>query len=94
MLKPSGGLARPLKVPTPFPPHALDACPPERAFRFLHKDHYAPWLREVVGDAPLARRVEAFAASGAAASALQGVLAGLARTRLEELRRARGGREG
>ena len=55
----------------------------------FHRGHFAPWLRDVVGDAPLARRVEDIAASGAVPDALQDALRGLCATRLQELGAAR-----
>jgi hypothetical protein len=53
-----------------------------------HRHHYAPWLRDVVGDAPLARRVEAFAEESSAPDAFRDIVAALAQRRLEELDRA------
>jgi hypothetical protein len=31
-----------------------------------HREHFVPWVRDVLGDEPLARRLEAYAESGAA----------------------------
>lgn len=53
-----------------------------------HRQHFAPWLREVVGDEPLSRRFEALAEEGAAPDVLRDALCGLVRARLDELRRA------
>jgi hypothetical protein len=53
---------------------------------WYHRDHFPPWLRDVGGDAPLARRFAQFAAESPEPEALRAILSGLVRTRLAELR--------
>lgn len=99
-----------MMLPRPPPRFALDAAPPEQAFRFrggesarslaeladvlaratpadvaFHRDHFAPWIEAVVGDAPLARRFAYYARQGGDASVLRDTLAALARRRVREL---------
>src|SRR5687767_8705534 len=49
----------------------------------FHRPHYAGWLRDVLGDEPLARRFEAYDAGGAEGDALRDVLCALVRRRLD-----------
>lgn len=49
----------------------------------FHRPHYAGWLREVLGDEPLARRFEAYDAGGAEGDALRDVLVALVHLRLD-----------
>jgi len=51
----------------------------------FHKAHFPAWLRGVLGDEPLARRFEHYAAAGGDADVLRATLAALARRRAEEL---------
>lgn len=55
---------------------------------WFHREHFVPWVRDVVGDEPLARRMDAYARSGADPDVLRDVLADLVSVRVEELRRA------
>lgn len=48
---------------------------------WYHREHFAPWVRDVLGDAPFARRLEAFAATPDA-DAYRDIVLGLLRTRL------------
>lgn len=52
---------------------------------WYHRDHFPPWLRDVVGDAPLSRRFAQFASELPEPEALRSILVGLARTRLAQL---------
>lgn len=61
----------------------LREAPPQTVW--YHRAHFVPWLREVVGDDPLARRVEAYAQDARDAQVLQEILADLVRARVEQL---------
>lgn len=50
-----------------------------------HRSHFAPWVREVLRDEPLARRLEAYAESGAEPGTLRDILRDLVERRLREL---------
>jgi hypothetical protein len=50
-----------------------------------HRTHFAPWVREVVRDEPLALRLESYGESGADAETLRDVLRDLVGARLREL---------
>jgi hypothetical protein len=52
---------------------------------WYHRDHFVPWLREVLRDEPLARRFEHFARMGGDPEVLRETLLALARARLAEL---------
>lgn len=52
---------------------------------FYHREHYAPWLREVVGDLPLARRIEAYVADPPAPEVYRELLVDLVARRCAEL---------
>ena len=54
---------------------------------WYHREHLAPWLREVLHDEPLARRVEHFARAGLAPDVFRETVLALARSRLDELTR-------
>lgn len=62
---------------------ALEAAVPEVVW--FHRDHFAPWLREVVQDVPLARRFETYAAAGGDPGVYRETVARLVRRRVEEL---------
>lgn len=64
----------------------LRAAPP--GVVWFHREHFVPWVRDVLGDEPLARRFEHYAAAHAAPDALKDVLADLVETRVRELRPA------
>lgn len=53
---------------------------------WYHREHFVPWLRDVVGDAPLAARFAHYAAAGGDAEILRETLVGLGRARLAQLR--------
>lgn len=55
---------------------------------WYHREHFPSWLRDVVGDDPLARRFAAYAAQAPHAESLRETLVGLVRFRLGELRGA------
>jgi len=105
-----------VKVPDPFPPHALDPAREDVAFVFrdgarvrslaelaarlpladaetvaYHRAHLVPWVRDVVGDPPLARRLEAYAEPAPAPGTLKEILCALVAQRVETLRAARRG---
>lgn len=50
-----------------------------------HREHFPAWLRDVVGDEPLARRFEHYARMGGDADVLRQTLVGLGRLRVREL---------
>ena len=65
----------------------------ERALReapagpvWFHREHLVPWVRDVLGDEPLARRYEHYAQAHMDADVLRDALADLAATRLSGLR--------
>ena len=51
------------------------------AVAWYHREHFASWVRDVLQDAPLARRLEAFAGTPDA-EAYRDVVLGVLRTRL------------
>jgi len=51
---------------------------------WYHREHFAPWLREVVRDLPLARRLESYAAAPPAPDVYREVVLDLVARRLEE----------
>jgi hypothetical protein len=53
---------------------------------WYHREHFVPWLRDVVGDEPLARRFEFYARAGGDPEILRDTLVALGRARLAELR--------
>ncbi|MEA3201004.1 MAG: hypothetical protein QOE90_2432 [Thermoplasmata archaeon] len=55
------------------------------ALAAYHREHFAPWLRDVVGDEPLARRFDFFARQGGDPDALRETLVALGRARVREL---------
>ena len=55
---------------------------------WFHREHFVPWVRDLVGDEPLARRMEHYAREGGDPDVLRDTLADLVATRVEELRRA------
>lgn len=61
--------------------HALLATAPPEAVHF-HREHFAPWLRDVLGEAPLARRFEQYAEAGAEPGVLRETLVALVARRL------------
>ncbi|GEM_PF-4565881 len=50
-----------------------------------HREHFVPWLRDVVGDEPLARRFAYYAQAGGEPDVLRETLVALGRARLREL---------
>lgn len=76
----SGGVARSLEE--------LEARLAEApaSVAWFHRAHFVPWVRDVVGDAPLARRLEAYA-DVPDAEAYHDAALGVLRTRLRALRR-------
>lgn len=53
---------------------------------YYHREHLVPWLRDVMGDEPLARRFEHYAREGGEPDAFRDLLADLAANRVEQLR--------
>lgn len=53
---------------------------------WYHREHLVPWLRDVVGDGPLAARFAYYARAGGDADILRETLVALGRARLAELR--------
>lgn len=54
---------------------------------WYHREHFVPWVRDVLGDEPLARRLEHYAEAGGEAELFRETLVDLAARRLDELRR-------
>lgn len=52
---------------------------------WFHREHFVPWLREVLGDDPLARRVEAYASDARDAEVLRELLVDLVDARVGQL---------
>lgn len=52
---------------------------------WYHRSHFAPWLRHVLGDDPLARRVASFADEARDAEMLRELLRDLVAARLAQL---------
>ena len=102
-----------MKVPTPFPRHALEPAPDAQGFRFssgalardlvelahalravpvgtawYHREHLVPWVASIVGDEPLARRLDAYARAGGDPEVYRDTVADLVETRVDALRRA------
>lgn len=63
---------------------ALAASPTWLAW--YHREHFVPWVRDVLGDAPLARRIEHYAETGGDPELFRETLRDLATRRIEELR--------
>lgn len=55
---------------------------------WYHRAHFVPWLAGVLGDEPLARRIEHYAESGGDADLFRETVLDLVRSRVEELRAA------
>lgn len=56
---------------------------------YYHREHYVPWVRDVLGDSPLARRLEAYAMAPPAPDVYRETILELVRTRLRETTRPR-----
>lgn len=52
---------------------------------WYHRSHFVPWLRDVLGDDPLARRVEGYATEARDAEVLREVLVDLVAKRAKQL---------
>lgn len=50
---------------------------------WYHRLHFVPWVRDVLQDEPLARRLEAFAEEGPAPDVYRDIVAGLVARRCE-----------
>jgi hypothetical protein len=57
---------------------------------WFHREHLVPWVRDVVGDEPLARRLDFYAREGGEPDAFHDLLADLLATRVDELRAVAG----
>lgn len=55
---------------------------------WYHREHLVPWVRDVAGDEPLARRLEFYAREGGEPDAYRDLLADLLGARVGELRAA------
>jgi len=53
---------------------------------WYHRSHFAPWVRDVVGDVPLSRRFEYYAQQAPAPDVFREIVATLSHQRLSELR--------
>lgn len=73
-----GPVARSLEE---FRAHLADA--PAQAV-FYHREHFAPWLREVLHELPLARRLEAYVAAPPAPDVYKEIVVDLVAKRLKE----------
>lgn len=61
----------------------LAAAPADVAF--YHREHFAPWLRDVLHELPLARRLEAYAQAPPAPDVYREIVLDLASRRAAEL---------
>lgn len=52
---------------------------------FYHREHYVPWVRDVLQDAPLARRLDAYLSSPPAPDVYRDFVVELVRKRVVEL---------
>jgi hypothetical protein len=55
---------------------------------WFHREHLVPWVRDVVGDEPLARRMDFYAREGGEPDTFRDLLADLLGTRVGQLRAA------
>ena len=58
----------------------------DRETLWYHRGHFTPWLREVLGDDPLARRVDDYASEARDVEMLREVLVDLVAKRAAQLR--------